>query len=241
MDRIATENRELTSGQVLAPGLDPVLADRVTEALLLAGLPVAHGGHGPGVHLVPNGGAIALRWLASPRLEDAATVGGGQNPAATARQLVADALENALAELLPAFDLDAERTDAPARTTVRGSAARPDTGPTPPPSAPAAPPPVHPGVRAEIVTAVRRSATLAGLPVATRPGGAGITLNDCDAAGLADLGWNPSPRLAAPDLTTAVQDAMRHALGIALRATGLDLSWHRPSGRPAQLRAHGPA
>ncbi|KIQ65777.1 hypothetical protein TR51_18695 [Kitasatospora griseola] len=216
--------------------LDPALADRVTEALLLAGLPVAHGGHGPGVHLRPDGAAIVLRWLASPRLEDAATAGDGQRPAATARQLVADAVENALAELLPALGLDADRT------TVRGAADRPAVAP---PDADA-PPPVAPGIRADIVTAVRRSATLAGLPVAARPGGAGIVLHAGDPAGLAALDWNPSPRLPRrdgeqPDTRTAVQNAMRHALGIALRAAGLDLAWHRPAGRPAQLRAHGPA
>ncbi|MFD8478228.1 hypothetical protein [Kitasatospora sp. NPDC059673] len=250
MDTFAAQGRELIVRQVPA-GLDPALADRVTEALLLAGLPVAHGGHGPGVHLVPNGEALVLRWLASPRLEEAATAGGGRHPATAARQLVADAVENALAELLPVFGLDAERaTTTPERTTVRGSADRPEPGtdlapPASPPASPPAPPPVHPpvhpGVRPEIVTAVRRSATLAGLPVATRPGGAGITLGDCSATGLADLGWNPSPRLAAPHPTTAVQNAMCHALGIALRATGLHLTWHRPPAGPAQLRAHGPA
>ncbi|MFJ5924342.1 hypothetical protein ACIQF6_17255 [Kitasatospora sp. NPDC092948] len=224
-------------GTAVRDRLDPVLADRVTEALLLTGLPVAHGGHGPGVHLLPDGDAVVLRWLASPRLEDAATAGGGPNPAATARQLVADAVENALAELLPALGLDAERT------TVRGGAAdRPAVAPGTPPAPDT--PPVDPGVRADVVAAVRRSAALAGLPVAARPGGAGITLGN--AAGLADLDWNPSPRLPRqdgelPNPRTAVQNAMRHALGIALRAGGLDLAWHRPPGRPAQLRAQGPS
>ncbi|MFD8598332.1 hypothetical protein ACFV1L_25340 [Kitasatospora sp. NPDC059646] len=213
-------------------GLDPVLADRVTEALLLAGLPVAHGGHGPGVHLLPDGapGAVVLRWLASPRLEDAATAGGGPNPAAATRQLVADAVENALAEFLPALGLDAEHT------TVRGAAGLPAAAPPEPNS----PPPVDPAVRADLVTAVRRSAALAGLPLATRPGAAGITLTACTPTGLPDLGWNPSPRLPA-DVRPAVRDAVRHALGVALAATGLHLTWHRPPGIPPQLRAHGPS
>jgi len=214
----------------------------VTEALLLAGLPVAHGGHGPGVHLRPDGGTVVLRWLASPRLEDAATAGGGPNPAATARQLVADAVENALAELLPTLGLDAELTGSPAHLTVRGSTG---TRPALAPPDPDATPPVAPGIRADVVTAVRRSATLAGLPMAARPGGAGITLHPCDPPGLAALDWNPSPRLPhhsgeQPTTRTAVQNALRHTLGVALRAAGLDLAWHRPPGRPAQLRIQGP-
>ncbi|KDN80648.1 hypothetical protein [Kitasatospora cheerisanensis] len=213
-------------------GLDPVLADRVTEALLLAGLPVAHGGHGPGVRLAPDpaAGAVVLHWLASPRLEDAATA-GGENPAAATRQLVADAVENALAEFLPALGLDAELT------TVRAAAGLPAAAPPVPYSAL---PPVDPAVRAELVTAVRRSAALAGLPLATRPGAAGITLTACTPTGLPDLGWNPSPRLPAA-LRPAVRDAVRHALGVALAATGLHLTWHRPPGIEPQLRAHGPS
>ncbi|MFD7645774.1 hypothetical protein ACFV4P_34600 [Kitasatospora sp. NPDC059795] len=251
METVAAVGGELTTSE---------LTDRVTEALLLAGLPVAHGGHGPGVRLLPDGGAIVLRWLTSPRLEDAATADDGRTAATTSRRLVADAVENALAELLPALGLDAARSDdatgsgdttgsdAPGRITVRGATARPaaaaaaQSASTPPELD--ATPPVAPGIRADIVTAVRRSAALAGLPIASRPGGAGITLAACDPVGPAGLDWNPSPRLPGhrgeqPGARTAVQNAMRHALGVALRAAGLDLAWHRPPGRPAELRAQG--
>ncbi|MGW4383563.1 hypothetical protein [Kitasatospora sp. NPDC004531] len=233
METVAAVGGELTTSE---------LADRVTEALLLAGLPIAHGGHGPGVHLAPDGGAIVLRWLASARLEDAATAGDGRTASATTRRLVADAVENALAELLPALGLDAAREERPERTTVRRATAQLVLEPAELTSRP----PVDPGLRADVVTAVRRSAALAGLPLAGRPGGAGITLAACDPAGPAALDWNPSPRLAphdgaTPDARTAVQNAMRHALGVALRAAGLDLAWHRPKGRPAELRANGPS
>src|SRR6478609_9060846 len=86
--------------------VDPLLADRVVEALLMVGLPVAHGGHGPGVHLVATGAdgtaagsdpeqwPLTLRWLCSARLEDAAAA-GGDGPWPRTRQAVVDSLETA--------------------------------------------------------------------------------------------------------------------------------------------------
>lgn len=252
------------------PGpVDRELADRITEAVLLAGLPVAFGGHGPGVHLRPArplgdgdpcAGLVAVHWRPSGRLLAAAAMEAAQQPAFSARQVVTAAMENALAEFLPAFGLDAERHRLGWETRVghaedrglrvpHGVPAPPRTGRTP----------TELGLGAGIVAAVRRSAGLAGLPVAGHTGAPGVTADRCPpsgaedeaAAGTADIGWNPSRRLtdlaaagfpasaAAGEAVDAVRAAMRHALGTVLGACGTDLWWARPRGIPAQLRAIG--
>ncbi|MFB7125926.1 hypothetical protein [Kitasatospora sp. NPDC056273] len=254
------------------PRIDPLLADRVTEALLLAGLPVGYGGHGPGVQLRPArpfddsddcAGLIALHWEPGPRLAAAAAMEEFHQPAAAAGRVVTSSMQNALAEFLPAFGIEVEagrldgetrvgRTSGPAPAT--GQDAGRDT------AAPAGSRPQDLGIGAHVVDAVRRTAALAGLPVADQLHAPGITLAPCrpvddgdDTTGVADLRWNPSRRLsAAADgdtpaaeraarARTAVQDAMRHAFGAVLGACGLDLQWCRPSALPYQLRAYGAA
>ncbi|MEU1285234.1 hypothetical protein [Kitasatospora sp. NPDC005856] len=244
------------------PRIDPLLVDRVTEALLLAGLPVGYGGHGPGVHLRPArpyddaddcAGRIALHWEPGPRLAAAAAMEQPQQPASAARRVVGSTMRNALAEFLPAFGIEVEagrlggetrvgRADGPAPATGRDAAA----------PAPAGARPEDLGIGADVVAAVRRAAALVGLPVAEHQHAPGITLSPCrpvddgdDTTGLADLRWNPSRRLSAATderavrALTAVQDAMRHAFGTVLVACGLDLQWRRPTTLPYQLRAYG--
>ncbi|MFD4657187.1 hypothetical protein ACFWP2_16345 [Kitasatospora sp. NPDC058444] len=244
------------------PRIDPLLADRVTEALLLAGLPVGYGGHGPGVHLLPArpyddsddcAGRIALHWEPGPRLAAAAAMEQPRQPASAARRTVDSTMRNALAEFLPAFGIEVEAGPLGGETRV-GRAATPAPAPgrdaaTP---APAGARPEDLGIGADVVAAVRRTALLAGLPVADHLHAPGITLTPCrpvddgdDTAGLADLRWNPSRRLSAATderaarARTAVQDAMRHAFGTVLGACGLDLQWRRPTTIPYQLRAYG--
>ncbi|MER5352279.1 hypothetical protein ABT093_18365 [Kitasatospora sp. NPDC002551] len=236
--------------------VDPALADRLTDALLLAGLPVAFGDHGPGVRIRPArpvddgdrcAGVAALDWLPSPRLTDAAAMAEPGQSAGPAREAVETAMTNALAEFLPAFGLETtrDRTGGELRVDGRGAV---DGGLRVPPGALVArqpgPVPAEPGLPAGLVGTVRRSAALAGLPLAVRPGAAGITLapgaptgGADDRDGAADLGWNPSRRLAdladsalpeaarATAARTAVDGAMRHALGMALRACGTELRW----------------
>ncbi|RAJ40046.1 hypothetical protein K353_03534 [Kitasatospora sp. SolWspMP-SS2h] len=251
-----------------AARVDPLLADRVVEALLLVGLPVAHGGHGPGVHLFATGGAagdgcgdgdgvdpdrwpLTLRWLCSARLEDAAAAAGADSPWPRTRQVVADSVETALAELLPALGLAAVRETPEGPTRV---------GPADPAAAAAAPvstvPPTDPAphLPAETLAAVRRSAALAGLPLARHPRAAGVALTTCppvpgapDAVltpgvpDVVDVAWHPSPRLpGAPAVSTAVREAMHHAVGSALTACGLRTSWHRPPDSPPHLHADAP-
>ncbi|MFJ4675890.1 hypothetical protein [Kitasatospora sp. NPDC088783] len=257
-----------------AARVDPLLADRVVEALLLVGLPVAHGGHGPGVHLFATGGAagdgdgrgvdpdrwpLTLRWLCSARLEDAAAAAGAGSPWPRTRQVVADSVETALAELLPALGLAAVRETpagptrvgpagptAPARQTVAVAAA---PAPTAPPTDPA------PHLPTETLAAVRRSAALAGLPLARHPRAAGVVLTTCppvpdapdaplttDVPDVVDVAWHPSPQLpGAPAVSTAVREAMHHAVGSVLTACGLRTSWHRPPDSPPHLHADAPA
>ncbi|MFJ1757875.1 hypothetical protein [Kitasatospora sp. NPDC088134] len=260
---------ELTVVQGRAGGarVDPALADRVIEALLLAGLPVAYGGHGPGVRLVPgedDGGVLTLRWICSARWEDAAAAGSG-DPGHRARRLVADSMETALAEFLPALGVPAERLPEPGGTGVGPLPATAPPATAPPALGPAAaeqtaaeqtafapsafaPTAVDPGLAAT----VRRIAALAGLPLADRPGAAGITLalhaaDDADdgvAPGTADLDWRPSRQLPGGDepdgVRVAVTGALRHALGATLNAGGLPTAWHRPRHRPAHLHAVPP-
>ncbi|WP_167346439.1 hypothetical protein [Kitasatospora phosalacinea] len=235
--------------------VDPLLADRVVEALLLVGLPVAHGGHGPGVHLcaTETDGSdgtpdrdlwpVTLRWLCSARLEDAAAAadsgGGAGSPWPRTRQSVVNSVETALAEFLPALGLTATRT-APDGPTLVGpgepvvpAAALTADGPL---GASAGEPPAVEPPAAEVVAAVRRGAALAGLPLARHPRAAGVALTACppvaDAAGAApvvDAAWRSSPRLpGSPAVSTAVGEAMHHAVGTALTACGLRTSWHRP-------------
>ncbi|BAJ25981.1 MULTISPECIES: hypothetical protein [Kitasatospora] len=238
---------------------DPLLADRVVDALLLVGLPVAHGGHGPGVHLFASGSAedtgstygldperwpLTLRWLCSPRLEDAAAAGGTDSPWPRTRRLVADSIETALAELLPALGLSATR-DAPDGPTRIGPADSPTT-----PAAPAAPElAVEPAVElpavelpAAAVAAVRRAAALAGLPLAAHPRAVGVALTAClpapDTAPVADVAWRPSPRLPdGPPVSTAVRESMHHAVGSVLAGCGLRTTWHRPPDSAPHLHA----
>ncbi|WP_031064620.1 hypothetical protein [Streptomyces sp. NRRL WC-3742] len=205
---------------------DPVLADRVIEAVLLAGLPVAFGGHGPGVQLRPAeplddrdrcAGLIALHWEPSARLASAAAMEQPQQPAFRARQVVSASMVNALGEFLPALGITVERSKPGWETRVHGT-----SGPGPaansralPRSSPGRIPPgleFSPG----LVTSLRRSAALAALPVAALPGEPGITLGPCSSADLEDslegglehgleddritvasVGWNPSRRLSA--------------------------------------------
>ncbi|MFB8239545.1 hypothetical protein ACFC58_23625 [Kitasatospora purpeofusca] len=257
------------------PGrVDPDLADRLTDAVLLSGLPVAFGEEGPGVRIRPArptgdadrcAGAAALDWLPSPRLTGAAAMAEPGQPAGPAREVVGTAMENALAEFLPAFGLEAAR-DGSGRELRVAPPALPAAGLRVPPGVLAAraagPTPAELGLPAALLDALRRSAALAGLPLAARLGGTGITLAPCPptedpgaergtepgADGAADIGWNPSRRLAdladsdrpeAPAAATAraaVDAAMRHALGTALRACGTELRWLHALQR---LRVYG--
>ncbi|MFJ8436679.1 hypothetical protein ACIQ9P_35835 [Kitasatospora sp. NPDC094019] len=255
------------------PGrVDPDLADRLTDAVLLSGLPVAFGEEGPGVRVRsarPAGdadrcaGTAALDWLPSPRLTGAAAMAGPGQPAGPAREVVGTAMVNALAEFLPAFGLEAGM-DASGRELRVGPSLVPAGGLRVPPGVLAARP-VGPALEelalpGALLETVRRSAALAGLPLATHLGGTGITLAPCPpgegeggneadgGSGGVDIGWNPSRRLAdladsdrpeAPDAATAraaVDAAMRHALGTALRACGTELRWLHAVHR---LRAYG--
>ncbi|MEU8925500.1 hypothetical protein AB0D10_31980 [Kitasatospora sp. NPDC048545] len=222
--------------------VDPLLADRVTEALLLAGLSVAHGGHGPGVRLGPArpsddsddcAGLLALHWEPGPRLVAAAAMEGPEDPVASARRVVTASMGTALAELLPGFGIEVVPGSAGGEVRVsRVSGPAPAVGLGGLAAAPVGARPQESGVGADVVAAVRRAAALAGLPVADRLSAPGITLGPClpvddgdDTTGLADLGWNPSRRLstaAADDGPAAeqaarahfaVRDAMRHAIG----------------------------
>ncbi|MEV7189206.1 hypothetical protein [Kitasatospora sp. NPDC093102] len=213
------------------PRIDPLLADRVTEALLLAGLPVGYGGHGPGVQLRPAephdgsddcAGLIALHWEPGPRLAAAAAMEQPHQPASCARRVVSSSMRNALAEFLPAFGIEvvAGRLDGETRIG-RAVGPAPATGQDASAPAPAGSRPQDLGIGADVVDAVRRTAALAGLPVAGHLHAPGITLAPCRTG-------------------TAVQDAMRHAFGAVLGACGLDLQWRRPAALPYQLRAYGP-
>ncbi|MGW6914293.1 hypothetical protein ACWGB8_10790 [Kitasatospora sp. NPDC054939] len=254
---------EQSTRSVRGPGApDGPLADSVTEAVLLAGLPVAFGGHGPGVHVRPaehlDGGRrddlVIVDWLPSERLTAAAATAGAER--ASAGRTVCTALENALAEFLPAFGLvvDEHRPGAGVRVgrADAGALALPSTA-VPAPREPGATP-AELGIGATGVAAVRRAAALAGLPLARHTGDPGVTLGRCPAvgpddaaaAGAADVGWNPSHRLTGPDpgvaaAVEAVHAAMLHAVGTALGACGTELRWVRPAGLPAQLRAFGPS
>ncbi|WP_331731572.1 hypothetical protein [Kitasatospora sp. NBC_01300] len=242
--------------------LDPVLADRVMDALHLAGLPIAHGGHGPGVHLRPAEplteeddchGLIALHWLPSRRLAHAAATEHHQQPAHTAQQLVVNAVQHALIALLPLLGTAAGEASTLWEIRVADAEPLPRDLTGPPGPRPNGPEPIAPGIRPDVITAVHRSATLAGLPSAHHPGDPGITLRRCpplapdDTTGIADLGWNPSRRLTAATspvaatLRTAIEEGIRQALPVALGACGLDVWWRRPEGLPAQLRAYGPS
>ncbi|MEV7779973.1 hypothetical protein [Kitasatospora sp. NPDC088351] len=248
--------------------VDPLLADRITEAVLLSGLPVAFGGQGPGVHLCPADplddddrcdGLIALHWRSSRRLSDAAAMERPQQPAFAARQTVTASMETALAEFLPAFGLDARRDRLGWELRVGGT--RGSGVHVPPDVLVRRPPgrtPAELGLGPEAVGAVRRSAALAGLPVAGHLGAPGVTLGPCppsgdedDTAGVVDLGWNPARRLSdladsrspaagsATAARSAVHAAMSHALGTVLGVCGTDLGWVRPQGRERRLRAYG--
>ncbi|MFD5610558.1 hypothetical protein [Kitasatospora sp. NPDC127060] len=241
---------------------DPVLADRVMDALHLAGLPIAHGGHGPGVHLRPAEpltdddhchGLTALHWLPSPRLAHAAATEHHQQPAHTAQQLVVNAVQHALTTALPLLGVTASEASTLWEIRVTDAEPLPRDLTAPPGPRPSGPEPIAPGIRPDVITAVHRSATLAGLPVAHQPGDPGITLRPClpldpddDTTGIADLGWNPSRRLTAATgpaatLRTAIEEAIRPALPVALGACGLEVWWRRPEGLPPQLRAYGPS
>ncbi|MFC8717987.1 hypothetical protein [Kitasatospora sp. NPDC057198] len=260
--------------------VDPLLADRVVEALLMVGLPVAHGGHGPGVHLLATGsdgaaGAavgsdperwpLTLRWLCSARLEDAAAA-GGDGPWPRTRQVVADSLETALAELLPSLGLRATRATAAGPTLVgpgegpadgAGQEDRADgeDGEGGKPGAAGGSGEAVGALEAlpaEAVAAVRRSAALAGLPLARHARAAGVALAACaplptapDAAPapapVVDVAWRSSSQLpGTPPVATAVREAMHHAVGTALAACGLRTSWHRPPDGAPHLHAAGP-
>ncbi|MER7705793.1 hypothetical protein ABTX81_23225 [Kitasatospora sp. NPDC097605] len=247
--------------------VDPTLADRLTDAVLLAGLPVAFGDQGPGVRIRPArpvddgdrcAGVAALDWLPSPRLSGAAAMAEPGAAAGSAREVVETAMINALAEFLPALGLETSRDRTGRELRVDGRAAL-GGGLTVPPGVlvarPAGPTPAELGLPAGVVHTVRRSATLAGLPLAAHLGATGITLTPFtptggadDRPGAADLGWNPARRLAdladsslpeaarAAAARTAVDGAMRHALGTALRACGTELRWLHAHHR---LRAFG--
>ncbi|MFF8772548.1 hypothetical protein [Kitasatospora sp. NPDC015120] len=236
--------------------VDPALADRLTDAVLLAGLPVAFGDQGPGVRIRPArpaddrdrcAGVAALDWLPSPRLADAAAMAEPGQGAGPARELVETAMINALAEFLPALGLETGRDRSGRELRVEGPATA-GGGLRVPPGVlvprPLGPTPAELGLPAGLVATVRRSAALAGLPIAPHLGATGITLARCAPTGgaderdrAADLGWNPSRRLAdladsdtpeaarAATARTAVDGAMRHALGMALRACGAELRW----------------
>ncbi|MFB6894576.1 hypothetical protein ACFCX4_35375 [Kitasatospora sp. NPDC056327] len=236
--------------------MDPALTDRITDAVLLAGLPVAFGAQGPGVRIRPArpaddadrcAGMAALDWLPSPRLTGAAVMEEPGHAAGPARQVVETAMLNALAEFLPVFGLFVTQEGTGGELRVVGPPA-PGGGLHVPPGALAARrtarTPAELGVPLGLVGTVRRSAALAGLPVAVDLGATGITVERSvplggadDLAGAADLGWNPSRRLAdladselpeaaaAVTARSAVDGAMRHALGMALRACGAELRW----------------
>ncbi|MFD8755656.1 hypothetical protein ACFV0O_32465 [Kitasatospora sp. NPDC059577] len=214
--------------------IDPLLADRVTEALLLAGLPVAHGGHGPGVRLGsarPSddsgdsgesddfAGLLVLHWKPGPRLVAAAAMEGPEDPVASARRVVTASMGNALAELLPGFGIEVVPGSAGGEVrVVRVSGPAPAVGSGGLAAATVGARPQESGVGADVVAAVRRAAALAGLPVADHLSAPGITLGPCppvddgdDTTGLADLGWNPSRRLstAAADDGPAAEQAAR--------------------------------
>ncbi|MEV7123746.1 hypothetical protein [Kitasatospora griseola] len=255
-----------TSSAALPPArpdrIDPALADRVMDAVHLAGLPIAHGGSGPGVHLRPAqpltdtdlcDGQLALHWVPSRRLADAAATEQHRQPAAHAHQRVIHALQHALETFLPALGATTTRCLG---WEVRVPAADPLpeglNGALLP--RPTRPEPIAPGIRPDIIEAVHRAAALAGLPVALCPADPGITLRPCppldlddDTTGIPDLGWNPSRRLTAVttgrtawSLRTAIEDAMRKALPTALGACGLEVWWRQPEGLPGQLRSYGP-
>ncbi|MFE7564879.1 hypothetical protein [Kitasatospora sp. NPDC057500] len=236
--------------------VDPALADLLTDAVLLAGLPVAFGDHGPGVRIRPArpvgdrdqcAGMAALDWLPSPRLTGAAAVAEPGDAAGPAREVVEMAMTNALAEFLPALGLETTRDWTGRELRVDGRAVT-GGGLTVPPGVlvarPAGLTPVDLGLPADAANTVRRSAALAGLPVAAHLGATGITLAACtrtggtdDRDGATDLGWNPARRLVdladstlpeaarAAAARAAVDGAMRHALGTALRACGTRLRW----------------
>ncbi|MFE6866693.1 hypothetical protein ACFVFS_09060 [Kitasatospora sp. NPDC057692] len=236
--------------------VDPALADRLTEAVLLAGLPVAFGDQGPGVRIRPARpadhrdrceGMAALDWLPSPRLTGAAATAEPGQAAESARKVVETAMENALAEFLPVLGLETGRDRTDGELRVTGEAAGGGGLRVPPGvlvARPAGPTPAELGLPEDLVRHIRRSAALAGLPLATHLGATGITLAQCAPTGgaddrgrAADLGWNPSRRLAdladsdlpeasrAAAARTAVDGALRHAVGIALRACGTELRW----------------
>ncbi|MFB7950247.1 hypothetical protein ACFC6L_35685 [Kitasatospora phosalacinea] len=236
--------------------VDPLLADRVVEALLLVGLPVAHGGHGPGVHLLATDGGdggpdadrwpVTLRWICSPRLEGAAAAADARSPWPRTRQVVADTMETALAELLPALGLSATRADADGPTLVGpGDCAAPAPGS--PAGSPAGADPT--GADPAVAAAVRRGAALAGLPLARGPRTAGVAFAACgpatdgqpvaadgQAGAVVDVAWQPSPQLPGdPLVATAVREAMHHAVGTALAVCGLRTSWHRPTDSTPHL------
>ncbi len=249
--------------------VDPALADRLTDAVLLSGLPVAFGDEGPGVRIRPARpvddadrctGLAALDWLPSPRLTGAAATAEPGRPAGPARQAVGTAMVNALAEFLPAFGLETTAVGS-ARELRVGLPAHQDGGLHVPPGVLAARPagrtPTDLGLPGVVVDTVRRSAALAGLPLAAHLGATGLTLAPCaptgdrraeGPGGAVDLGWNPSRRLAdladsarpeasrAAEARAAVDAALRHALGTALRACGTDLRWLHAHHR---LRAYG--
>ncbi|MFJ9521341.1 hypothetical protein ACIRPK_24200 [Kitasatospora sp. NPDC101801] len=243
--------------------IDRGLADRTMHALHLAGLPIAHGGHGPGVHLRPAqplrdddycDGLIALHWIPSPRLVAAAATEQHQQPAHRAQQVVVHAVQHALTAILPALGAAAAQSFTLWEIRVDHTILPVVELASPPLPRPTGPAPVAPGTLPDITAAVRRSAALAGLPVADRPGDPGIVLRPCpplglddDTTGIPDLGWNPSRRLtstpgrAAWNLRGSVEDAMRPALATALGACGLEAWWRKPQHLPAQLRAYGPS
>ncbi|GAA1385604.1 hypothetical protein GCM10009639_08450 [Kitasatospora putterlickiae] len=236
--------------------VDPALADRLTDAVLLAGLPVAFGDHGPGVRIRPArpafdgdpcAGVAALDWLPSPRLSGAAAVAEPGQAAESAREVVETAMTNALAEFLPAFGLETSRDRTGRELRVDGRSVTSGVLTIPPGvlvARPAGPTPAELGLPAGLVAVLRRSAALAGLPLATHLAATGITLAPFaptggadDRDGAADLAWNPARRLAdladsalpeaarAATARAAVDGAMRHALGTALRACGTHLRW----------------
>ncbi|MEV6979485.1 hypothetical protein [Kitasatospora sp. NPDC093806] len=250
--------------------VDPALADRLTDAVLLAGLPIAFGDQGPGVRIRPAGaadgptrrpGSAVVDWLPAPRLTGAAAMAEPGHAAGSARQVVETAMANALAEFLPAFGLDVDPDRSGRGLNVSGPVAAGDGLRVPPDALVHRSPgrtPAELGLPADLIDAVRRSATLAGLPLAAHLGATGVTLGPCppddgtdtgvtgDEA--ADLGWNPSRRLAdladsalpgaapAAAARAAVDAAMRHALGTVLRACGTELRWLHAHNR---LRASG--
>ncbi|MFF7988774.1 hypothetical protein ACFZDG_03130 [Kitasatospora xanthocidica] len=231
--------------------MDPLLADRVIEALVLAGLPVAHGGHGVGVRLgaasaldgaEARGGLVALCWVPGPRLVAAAAMEQAEQAASSDRALVAGTMANALAEFLPEFGVEVVPGPVGGETRVGRV-----TGPGPvvgrgvvlPWSAGSRPEEL--GIGAEVVEAVRRAAALAGLPVADHPDAPGVVLGPCrpvddgdDTTGLADLDWNPSRHLSV-HATHAT-----HATHAAHAAHAAQAARARTAVRNAMRHALGP-